>query len=56
LTSPSRAARSGRIGQDYLAPIANPYNVTRTIALGTADIAQERRFAAQQRRRESEAA
>ena len=44
--------RSGRIGQDYFAYFANPYNVTRTIALVIADIVQERRFAAQQRRRD----
>jgi uncharacterized membrane protein YvlD (DUF360 family) len=43
--------RPGRIGQDYFAYFANPYNVTRTIALVIADIAQERHFAAQQRRR-----
>ncbi len=42
--------RPGRIGQDYFAYFANPYNVTRTIALVIADIVQERRFAAQQRR------
>jgi uncharacterized membrane protein YvlD (DUF360 family) len=42
--------RQGRIGQDYFAYFANPYNVTRTIALVMADVAQERRFAAQQRR------
>jgi uncharacterized membrane protein YvlD (DUF360 family) len=44
--------RPGRIGQDYFAYFAHPYNVTRTIALTIADIAQERRFAAQQRRRD----
>ncbi len=44
--------RPGRIGQDYFAYFANPYNVTRTIALAIADIAQERRFAAQQRRQD----
>ena len=44
--------RSGRIGEDYFAYFANPYNVTRTIALVIADIVQERRFAAQQRRRD----
>src|SRR4051794_1333618 len=42
--------RPGRIGQDYFAYFANPYNVTRTITLAIADIFQERRFAAQQRR------
>jgi uncharacterized membrane protein YvlD (DUF360 family) len=44
--------RPGRIGQDYFAYFANPYNVTRTIALVIADIVQERAFAAQQRRRD----
>ena len=44
--------RSGRIGQDYFAYFANPYNVTRTIALAIGDIAQELFFAAQQRRRD----
>src|SRR5919108_4641128 len=44
--------RPGRIGQDYFAYFANPYNVTRTIALVIADIVQERHFAAQQRRRD----
>jgi uncharacterized membrane protein YvlD (DUF360 family) len=42
--------RKGRIGQDYFAYFANPYNVTRTIALAIADILQELYFAAQQRR------
>ena len=44
--------REGRIGQDYFAYFANPYNVTRTIALVIADVVQERWFAAQQRRRD----
>jgi uncharacterized membrane protein YvlD (DUF360 family) len=44
--------RPGRIGQDYFSYFANPYNVTRTIALVIADIAQELFFAAQQRRRD----
>jgi uncharacterized membrane protein YvlD (DUF360 family) len=44
--------RAGRIGQDYFAYFANPYNVTRTISLVIADIAQERHFAAQQRRQD----
>ena len=44
--------RPGRIGQDYFAYFANPYSVTRTIALVIADIVQERHFAAQQRRRD----
>jgi uncharacterized membrane protein YvlD (DUF360 family) len=44
--------RPGRIGQDYFAYFANPYSVTRTIALVIADIIQERHFAGQQRRRD----
>src|SRR5918996_2774956 len=44
--------RPGRIGQDYFAYFANPYNVTRTVALVIGDIAQELFFAAQQRRRD----
>jgi uncharacterized membrane protein YvlD (DUF360 family) len=44
--------RPGRIGRDYFAYFANPYNVTRTLALVIADVLQERRFAAQQRRRD----
>jgi uncharacterized membrane protein YvlD (DUF360 family) len=44
--------RPGRIGQDYFAYFANPYSVTRTIALVISDIVQERHFAAQQRRRD----
>jgi uncharacterized membrane protein YvlD (DUF360 family) len=44
--------RPGRIGQDYFSYFANPYNVTRTIALVIGDIAQELYFAAQQRRRD----
>ena len=44
--------RPGRIGEDYFAYFANPYNVTRTIALVIGDIAQELFFAAQQRRRD----
>jgi uncharacterized membrane protein YvlD (DUF360 family) len=44
--------RPGRIGQDYFAYFANPYNVTRTIALVIGDVGQELFFAAQQRRRD----
>ncbi len=44
--------RAGRIGQDYFVYFANPYNVTRTLVLAIADIAQELYFAAQQRRRD----
>jgi uncharacterized membrane protein YvlD (DUF360 family) len=42
----------GRIGEDYFAFFAQPYNVARTMLLGIADIAQERYFASQQRRRD----
>ncbi len=45
-------SRPGRIGQDYFGYFANPYSVTRTVLLALADIGQELRFAAQQRRRD----
>jgi uncharacterized membrane protein YvlD (DUF360 family) len=45
-------SRPGRIGQDYFGYFANPYSTTRTLLLVLADIAQELRFAAQQRRRD----
>jgi hypothetical protein len=45
-----RRDRPGRIGQDYFAYFANPYNVTRTVVFALADIAQELYYAAQQRR------
>ena len=44
--------RKGRIGQDYFAYFANPYNVTRTLVLVLADVLQELYFASQQRRRD----
>jgi uncharacterized membrane protein YvlD (DUF360 family) len=44
--------RPGRIGEDYFTYFVSPYNVTRTVALVIADIAQELYFAAQQRRRD----
>ncbi len=44
--------RPGRIGQDYFAYFANPYNLTRTIVLAILDIVRERHAAAQQRRRD----
>jgi hypothetical protein len=47
-----RRDRPGRIGQDYFAYFANPYNVTRTVVFALADIAQELYYAAQQRRRD----
>jgi hypothetical protein len=40
------------MGEDYFAYFANPYNLTRTLALAAVDIARERHFAAQQRRRD----
>ncbi|MDP9227989.1 MAG: phage holin family protein [Actinomycetota bacterium] len=42
----------GPIGHDYFAFFASPYNVSRTLLLSLADMAQERYFAAQQRRRD----
>ena len=42
----------GGIGHDYFAFFAQPYNVARTMLLGIADIAEERYFASQQRRRD----
>ena len=45
-------SRPGRIGQDYYGYFANPYSTTRTLVLALADIAQELRYAAQQRRRD----
>jgi uncharacterized membrane protein YvlD (DUF360 family) len=45
-----RRDRKGRIGQDYFAYFANPYNLTRTVALTVADIVGELWQAAQQKR------
>ena len=45
-----RRDRPGRIGSDYFAYFANPYNLTRTIALVIADISSELWQAAQQKR------
>src|SRR3954452_12291215 len=42
--------RSGRIGQDYFAYFANPYNATRTLVLLIQEVISELRSAAQQRR------
>jgi uncharacterized membrane protein YvlD (DUF360 family) len=42
----------GRIGADYYGYFANPYSAMRTLLLAFADIAQELRFATQQRRRD----
>ncbi len=45
-----RRDRPGRIGRDYFAYFADPYNLTRTITLVIADIASELWQAAQQKR------
>src|SRR5829696_7564086 len=45
-----RRDRPGRIGQDYFAYFANPYNLMRTIALSIAEVVSELWSAAQQRR------
>src|SRR3954447_25439104 len=47
-----RRDRQGRIGQDYFAYFANPYNVTRTVALTIREIVSELRSASDQRRRD----
>jgi uncharacterized membrane protein YvlD (DUF360 family) len=47
-----RRDRPGRIGQDYFAYFANPYNLMRTIALCFREVASELWSAAQQRRRD----
>jgi uncharacterized membrane protein YvlD (DUF360 family) len=44
--------RRGRIGQDYFAYFASPYNVARTLLLSLVDLAHELRAAAEQRRRD----
>src|SRR4051812_47871085 len=44
--------RPGRIGQDYFAYFANPYNVMRTIVLSVLEVISELWSAAQQRRRD----
>jgi uncharacterized membrane protein YvlD (DUF360 family) len=45
-----RTDRDGRIGQDYFAYFANPYNVTRTVVLGVSEVLRELRDAWRQRR------
>jgi uncharacterized membrane protein YvlD (DUF360 family) len=45
-----RRDRPGRIGADYYAYFANPYNVTRTLALVIREVVSERWSAVQQRR------
>jgi uncharacterized membrane protein YvlD (DUF360 family) len=47
-----RRDRPGRIGQDYFAYFANPYNVARTLILFIGEVISERWSAAQQRRRD----
>src|SRR5215210_4567808 len=47
-----RRDRPGRIGQDYFAYFANPYNVARTLALFVGEVISECWSAAQQRRRD----
>jgi uncharacterized membrane protein YvlD (DUF360 family) len=45
-----RRDREGRIGQDYFAYFADPYNVTRTLVLVAAEVVSERWSAFRQRR------
>jgi uncharacterized membrane protein YvlD (DUF360 family) len=47
-----RRDRHGRIGQDYFAYFANPYNITRTIVLVIREVGSELLSAAAQRRRD----
>jgi uncharacterized membrane protein YvlD (DUF360 family) len=47
-----RHDRPGRIGQDYFAYFANPYNVARTLVLFVGEVISEWWSAAQQRRRD----
>jgi len=51
MSTAMRRDRPGRIGQDYFAYFANPYNVLRTAALVAREILSERWAAIQQRRR-----
>ena len=44
--------RPGRIGQDYFAYFANPYNVSRTLVLFVGDVVSELWSASEQRRRD----
>src|SRR5215210_8315412 len=50
MSTVTRRDRPGRIGQDYFAYFANPYNVTRTLALVIREVVSELWSAAQQRR------
>jgi uncharacterized membrane protein YvlD (DUF360 family) len=52
MSTAMRRDRPGRIGQDYFAYFANPYNLMRTIALSLREVASELWSAAQQRRRD----
>ena len=50
MSTVAKRDRPGRIGQDYFAYFANPYNVTRTFALVIREVVSELWSAAQQRR------
>jgi len=50
MSTVTKRDRPGRIGQDYFAYFANPYNVTRTLALVIREVTSELWSAAQQRR------
>jgi uncharacterized membrane protein YvlD (DUF360 family) len=52
MSTAMRRDRPGRIGQDYFAYFANPYNVMRTLALVAREFVSELWSAAQQRRRD----
>jgi hypothetical protein len=52
MSTAMRRDRPGRIGQDYYAYFANPYNVLRTLALVAREVVSERWSAAQQKRRD----
>jgi uncharacterized membrane protein YvlD (DUF360 family) len=50
MSTVAKRDRPGRIGHDYFAYFANPYNVTRTLALVIREVASELWSAAQQKR------
>ena len=52
MSTVAKRDRPGRIGQDYFAYFANPYNVTRTFALVIREVISELWSAAQQRRQD----
>jgi uncharacterized membrane protein YvlD (DUF360 family) len=52
MSTVTRRDREGRIGQDYFAYFANPYNTLRTFALVIVEVMSELWSAAQQRRRD----